>query len=316
MATILHCIDSAFRGVEIPEIISVETVRAAIKWVGYTTSQALSINLELCDSTALAPNLDKIISLAKRREGTVSARDAQNSFDHKLKITSQQVKEWFTQLEAMKYGKVTTVKKSVLFTLATDNDATVVNCSHTVDKEKLQLESLQGKVLTPTVVTVVTDLPPSEKSDNQLVDLQNQSSTTPTVTTVGSNLEAEGMEADYSTQKPLTTVTTVSAQPERSVTNSRAAEPIVLADNPLEPDPPQSETEPATPTTGAKSEIKKGDRVVIARSDDSRYRGVKGEVITDCYGAKGLEFYIRFDKKISNILHHYFPATDVMREPC
>jgi hypothetical protein len=138
----------------------------------------------------------------------------------------------------MKHGKVTTVKKSVLFTLTTDNDATVVNCSHTVDKEKLQLESLQDKVLRPTVVTVVTDSPPSEKSNNQLLDSQNQSSTTPTVTTVGSNVEPEGMETDYSTQKPLTTVTTVSAQPERSATNSRAAEQIVLADNPLEADPP------------------------------------------------------------------------------
>jgi hypothetical protein len=100
------------------------------------------------------------------------------------------------------------------------------------------LESLQDKVLRPTVVTVVTDSPPSEKSNNQLLDSQNQSSTTPTVTTVGSNVEPEGMETDYSTQKPLTTVTTVSAQPERSATNSRAAEQIVLADNPLEADPP------------------------------------------------------------------------------
>ena len=57
--------------------------------------------------------------------------------------------------------------------------------------------------------------------------------------------------------------------------------------------------------------------MVIARSDNSRYRGVRGEVIDDnILGPNGLEFYVRFDKKISNILHDYFPVADVMREPC
>ncbi len=75
--------------------------------------------------------------------------------------------------------------------------------------------------------------------------------------------------------------------------------------------------EPIANQTGKpKFEIKIGDRVVIARSDYSKYRGVKGEVIADCWGTKGREFYIRFDKKISNTLQDYFPATDVMREPC
>jgi len=235
VATILHCIDSAFRCVEVSESISVEIVQAAIKWVTYTTSQALSVNLEICDPTALAPNLDKIISLAKKKGGTVSARDAQNSFDHKLKIKSQQVKEWFAQLEAMKYGKVTTVKKSVLFTLAADNDATVVNCSQTVDKEKLQLESLHHKGLTPTVVTVVSDYPPSGKSNNQLLDSQNQSPTTPTVTTVVSNVEPERIEVDYSTPKSLTTVTTASTEPK-----TVPPAPLIA--------PPEPETAPTAPT--------------------------------------------------------------------
>jgi hypothetical protein len=69
-------------------------------------------------------------------------------------------------------------------------------------------------------------------------------------------------------------------------------------------------------TKKQKPEIKTGDRVVIARSDSFRYRGVKGEVIAECFGTKGLEFYVRFDKKISNILHDYFSAAEVMREPC
>ena len=42
-------------------------MRAAIKWVEYTTQQALSINIEVCDSEALESNLAKIISLASAR---------------------------------------------------------------------------------------------------------------------------------------------------------------------------------------------------------------------------------------------------------
>jgi hypothetical protein len=69
-------------------------------------------------------------------------------------------------------------------------------------------------------------------------------------------------------------------------------------------------------TEKQKPEIKTGDWLVMARSDSPRYRGVKGEVIAECFGTQGLEFYVRFDKKISNILHDYFPAADVMRELC
>ena len=211
VATILHCIDSAFRCVEVSENIPVEFVQAAIKWVSYTTSQALSVNLEICDSTALAPNLDKIITLARKKGGVVSARDAQNSFNHKLKITSQQVKEWFAQLESLKYGKVTTANKSVLFTLVDENKPTVVtvdNRSHTVVKDKLQSEPLLDKGLTPTVVTVVSVLPPSENSDIKKLDLQSKPLTTQTVTTVGSNVAPVSIDVDYSPFCVLTTVTT------------------------------------------------------------------------------------------------------------
>ena len=267
VATILHCIDSAFRCVEVSESISVEVVQAAIKWVTYTTSQALSVNLEICDATALAPNFDKIISLARKKGGAVSARDAQNSFDHKLKIKSQQVKEWFTQLEAMKYGKVSTVKKSVLFTLAADNDATVVNCSHAVDKEKLQLESLHHNGLTPTVVTVVSDSPPSEKSNNQILDSQNQPLTTHTVTTVGSNVEPESINDDYSTPKPLTTVTTASTE---TAPTAQPAPPIAS------PEPETAPTEPESseiePEMGVGDEIFEAIKEAIATLDRAAAR--------------------------------------------
>src|SRR4028119_1945701 len=67
VATILHCIHVAHVGGEVSPQIPASRVRAAIKWVEYTTQQALSINIEVCDPEALESNLTRIISLAERR---------------------------------------------------------------------------------------------------------------------------------------------------------------------------------------------------------------------------------------------------------
>jgi hypothetical protein len=45
----------------------------------HTTQQALSINTEVCDPKALESNLAKIISLAERKGGTVTARVGQDT---------------------------------------------------------------------------------------------------------------------------------------------------------------------------------------------------------------------------------------------
>jgi hypothetical protein len=109
------------------------------------------------------------------------------------------MREWFSELQEMKYGEVTTVKKSVLLTLTTTtvttltpntdterfkpnhstsetpttvttvNDATVVNCGLTVVGGQPQLEPLPRMDLEPTVVTVVANSPPSEKSESLLL---------------------------------------------------------------------------------------------------------------------------------------------------
>jgi hypothetical protein len=117
VATILHCIHAAHLGGEVPQKIPASRVRAAIKWVEYTTQQALSINIEVCSPDALESNLAKIISLAERNEGTVTARDVLRIFDSKNRPTSQTVREWFGDLEALKYGEVTEKGRSIRFSL-------------------------------------------------------------------------------------------------------------------------------------------------------------------------------------------------------
>ena len=252
LATIIHTLTCVFNGQQVTNHIPRSAVEAAVKFVKFAADQVASLYTEFSDRSALAPNLTKILLAAERKGGTITARDAQNIFPLKGRPNAQQVKEWFADLQAMKYGKVSKVKKSVLFTLAAENNATVVKCSQTVDKGKLQLESLQHKDLRPTVVTVVNVLPPSENLNAQKLDLENHPLTTPTVTTVGSNIEPEGIELDYTTPKALTTVTTVS--------------------NPLEPAP--------TPPIAPMKNWNVGDRVkVSAEYVTHEYRGEQATVV-------------------------------------
>jgi hypothetical protein len=174
-------------------------VEAAVKFVKFAADQVASLYTEFSDRTALAPNLTKILLAAERQGGKISTREAQHVFQKKDRPTAQTVRQWFSELQEMKHGEVTTVKKSVFLTLTTTtvttvtpnidveraksnhstseipttvttvSDATVVNCGLTVVEGKPQLESLADKALDTTVVTVVANSPLSEKSESLLL---------------------------------------------------------------------------------------------------------------------------------------------------
>ena len=118
VATILHCIHAAHFGSEVSQKIPASRVRAAIKWVEYTTQQALSINIEVCSPDALESNLAKIISLAERKGGAVTARDVLLTFDSKYRPSGQTIREWFKELEELKYGEITEKGRSIRFSLS------------------------------------------------------------------------------------------------------------------------------------------------------------------------------------------------------
>jgi len=129
VATILHCIHAAHLGGEVSPQIPASRVRAAIKWVEYTTQQALSINIEVCSPDALESNLAKIISLAECKGGTVTARDVLLSFNPKYRPSSQKIREWFGELRDMKYGEVTQKGTSFVFSLNSTSTVSTVTQS-------------------------------------------------------------------------------------------------------------------------------------------------------------------------------------------
>jgi hypothetical protein len=126
VATILHCIHAAHLGGEVSPQIPASRVRAAIKWVEYTTQQALSINIEVCSPDALESNLAKIISLAERKGGTATVRDIQQSFDSKYGFTAQKIREWLQKLVEMNYGEVTQKGNSIRFSLTKSSTPSTV----------------------------------------------------------------------------------------------------------------------------------------------------------------------------------------------
>ena len=118
LATIIHTLTCVFNGQQVTNHIPRSAVEAAVKFVKFAADQVASLYTEFSDRSALAPNLTKILLAAERNGGAISVRDAQkNLFDSKQRPTAQTVREWFSELEQMKHGEVTTVKKSVSFTL-------------------------------------------------------------------------------------------------------------------------------------------------------------------------------------------------------
>jgi hypothetical protein len=90
------------------------------------TQQALSINIEVCSPDALESNLAKIISLAERKGGAVTARDVLLTFDSKYRPNAQKIREWFGELTDLKYGEVTQKGNSFVFSLNSTSTVSTV----------------------------------------------------------------------------------------------------------------------------------------------------------------------------------------------
>jgi len=203
VATILHAIHGAFKGGKISENIPAEIVRGAIQFVKYTTDQALSVNLDICESSAIAPNLARILDRARINGGTVCVREYRDTFNKKTRPESQLVKEWFKELETLKHGYVTQKGLNFSFTLSPQSTVSTLDvnpdtasvyrvhssdlssphkstvseifeksvdyCGLTVDYESTPLEVLETKALKPTVDTVDSKNHFSENSNSLML---------------------------------------------------------------------------------------------------------------------------------------------------
>jgi hypothetical protein len=208
MAAIIHTIDCVFNGVEVSSLIPKTAVEAAINFVKFSSDQIASLYTEFSDRRALAPSLVKVISWAERKGGTISVREIRGLFNEKHRPEGQQVKEWFAELAALKYGKVTSKGQKITFTLSpqptqptlthkpdsesvsvahtsispsphlpTPDEISVGYCGLSVGLNTHTLEPLSDKVLDTTVGSVGLNSPPLENSPPLMMSCTTEIST-------------------------------------------------------------------------------------------------------------------------------------------
>ncbi|MEG4419021.1 DUF3987 domain-containing protein [Microcoleus sp. LAD1_D5] len=282
VATILHCIHATHLGIEVSPKIPVTQVAAAIKWVEYTTQQALSINLEVCSPDALESNLVRIISLAERKGGTVTGRDVLLSFDSKYRPTSQKIREWFGELEEMKYGEVTQKRSSIRFSLtSTSTPSTVAQ-----DVDAVSITSVDD-----TLHTVSTP--------STLMDKKHK--------IIGNSVEECGgsVEVNIHTSKTISDIGL-----SLSVEDVEVFRPCLETSQPSNP---SHTTTPSTATSAKKPRtFEIGDRVVV-KDVGGIYQGARGEVVDNIYSRAGTSYLVRFDKPVKNLRQSEFEASDLMK---
>jgi hypothetical protein len=202
LATIIHALTCIFNDQQVTNHIPRSAVEAAVKFVKFAADQVTTLYTEFSNQSALAPNLMKIIQAAELQGGKITVREARDILRVKQqRPTVQTVREWFSELQKMKHGEVTTVKKSTFFTLATAtvtratvsqtlelervevshnslkqcaadaavNEATVAHRGTTAASHVPQLESLPSKALDTIAATAAHISPPSEKSESLLL---------------------------------------------------------------------------------------------------------------------------------------------------
>ena len=266
VATILHCIHAAHLGLEVSRKIPVQQVAAAIKWVEYTTQQALSINLEVCTPDALESSLVKIISLAEQKGGSVTVRDVLLSFNPKYRPTSQKIREWFGELELMKYGEVTQKGNSISFSLLSTST----------------LSTPSQNAYYASITDVDTDV--HSTSTTSTLPVQKRSIPSSSVDKCGRTVDNN--------------VHTLKPSPDIGFTPS--VDSVDVFTPCLETSQP-SNSEHTTKPTNSNSVAKHrtfevGDRVVIAEVG-TMHQGQHGEIVSVRYGSGETDYIVKLDKQ-------------------
>ena len=266
VATILHCIHVAHLGLEVSRKIPVQQVAAAIKWVEYTTQQALSINLEVSSPDALESNLVKIISLAKDKGGTVSVREISKSFNAKYRPSSQKIREWLEELVDLKYGEITSKGQNILFSLTETSPVSPPSYN------PYPVRVTDGDTYVPTVSPpspLDTVLPHSNPLSGD-----NWGRTGDTNVPTLKSLHSKGLSSTGDTGDVFTP----------SLETSQ---------------PSNSEHTTSTPSSNSAAKnrtFEVGDRVVIAEVDNL-HQGQHGEVVSVRYGSRETDYIVKLDKQ-------------------
>lgn len=276
LAIIIHTLNCVFHDRPVTTNIPKSAVEAAIKFATFTASQTDLLYTEFADRTALAPSLAKILALAERKGGAISARDVTLTFDSKHRPTKEQIQSWFTELSGMKYGETTTKNQRILFTLSPHSTVSTVTQN------------------SDTVSDYLIHTPPSTLSTVSTLEKVNQ----------GENVDKRG----YNVDNPIHT-----SKPLQNIGLEQSVETVDTFFATSENSKPENAQRTTTRKSVSRI-LELGDRVVVAKVGDT-FHNAKGEIIKEIPGKYGTKLTVRFDKKTSNLTEKDFIAGDLMKLP-
>ncbi len=122
----LHVIKYAFNGEEVPPLIDLETMKAAVNATSFYLSQALLLYSQFSEEDSLPYHLSRVINLCQKHssEAWLTAREIAEGFPGKIKLNGKEVKpscdlirDWFRELERLGKGFVSGIGNKLKFSL-------------------------------------------------------------------------------------------------------------------------------------------------------------------------------------------------------
>lgn len=173
LSMLLHVIKYCFVCQIPPEVIEVETVKAAIELVAFYTNQSQAIYAELDNKPAsIAPHLLKIITLAKSK-GTLTPRTV-TKYIRDMQSAKDKIPSYFDELEKMGLGVVHR-ERTIKFTLISES-AIMQQVPTSADK----VETLVG-TSQPLQDKDFQQVPTSADKKNNFSDMDSPTGTSPVV---------------------------------------------------------------------------------------------------------------------------------------
>jgi Protein of unknown function (DUF3987) len=122
----LHVIKHAFNNEVVPEIIDLETVKAAVQVTKFYLSQAKLLYAQFSEDNSLPYHLSRVITICEKKPNyTWTAREIIKGFPKRIQLNGKQtkliceiVRQWFRELEKLGFGATQGTGKQLTFTIA------------------------------------------------------------------------------------------------------------------------------------------------------------------------------------------------------
>jgi hypothetical protein len=135
LALVFHLLDAAIAGESPDDLINLQTMEKGIRLMRYYLQSARKLYTIQASSHTLTPDLDSVLTLAKRK-GSITPGDVARAFSGKRRKTGEQARALMVQLADMGIGQVRPSGKSIVYIPPSDDGGKVDN----VDRKLIKVD--------------------------------------------------------------------------------------------------------------------------------------------------------------------------------